>query len=312
MGVGHGHGHGDGYGHSASRAADRRRLHWVLAVTGTVLVVELVGAWVTGSLALLADAGHMATDAGAVVLALGASYVANRPSGVRSTFGYHRVEVVAALVNAVVLLGVCGYLAWSGVARLTDPPDVDGAGLVGFAVVGLLANATSLLLLRGGDSSSLNLRGAINEVFADLLGSVVVIAAGIAIWVADWQYADPIASLVIAVMIVPRAVLLIRDSGRVLLEIAPADLDLDDVVHHLTHAPGVVNVHDLHAWTITSGMLSLSAHVTVTEEILEEQGVGAVLDALTDCVATHFDVRHTTFQVEPVSHQEHEDLGEMH
>lgn len=308
MGVGHGHGHG----HAASRAGDRKRLRWVLLVTGTVLVVEVVGAWLTGSLALLADAGHMATDAGAVVLALGASYVAARPGGVRSTFGYHRIEVVAALVNAVVLLGVCGYLAWTGIARLSDPPDVDGAGLVGFAVVGLLANVASLSVLRGGDSSSLNLRGAMNEVFADMLGSVLAIAAGVAIWVADWQYADPIASLLIAVMILPRAVLLIRDSGRVLLEIAPADLDLDDVVHHLTHAPGVVNVHDLHAWTITSGMISLSAHVTVTDEILDELGVGAVLDVLTDCVATHFDVRHTTFQVEPVSHQEHEDLGEMH
>jgi cobalt-zinc-cadmium efflux system protein len=306
MGVGHGH------GHSASRAADRQRLRWVLLVTGTVLVVEVVGAWITGSLALLADAGHMATDAGAVVLALGASYVAARPGGARSTFGYHRIEVIAALVNAVVLLGVCGYLGWAGVSRLSDPPDVDGAGLVGFALVGLLANATSLLLLRGGDSSSLNLRGAINEVYADMLGSILAIAAGVTIWVADWQQADPVASLLIAVMILPRAVLLIRDSGRVLLEIAPADLDLDDVVHHLAHAPGVVNVHDLHAWTITSGMISLSAHVTVRDEVLEEQGVGAVLDALSDCAATHFDVRHTTFQVEPLSHQEHEDLGEMH
>jgi cobalt-zinc-cadmium efflux system protein len=277
-----------------------------------VLVVEVVGAWITGSLALLADAGHMATDAGAVVLALGASYVAARPGGARSTFGYHRIEVIAALVNAVVLLGVCGYLGWTGISRLSDPPDVHGAGLVGFALVGLLANATSLLLLRGGDSSSLNLRGAINEVFADMLGSILAIAAGVTIWVADWQQADPVASLLIAVMILPRAVLLIRDSGRVLLEIAPADLDLDDVVHHLAHAPGVVNVHDLHAWTITSGMISLSAHVTVRDEVLEEQGVGAVLDALSDCVATHFDVRHTTFQVEPLSHQEHEDLGEMH
>jgi len=306
MGVGHGH------GHTASRAADRKRLRWVLLVTGTILVVELVGAWLTGSLALLADAGHMATDAGAVVLALGASYVAARPGGARSTFGYHRVEVVAALVNAVVLLGVCGYLAWSGIGRLTDPPDVDGAGLVWFAVVGLVANAASLFLLSGADSSSLNLRGAINEVVADLLGSLLAIAAGVAIWAADWRRADPVASLLIAVMILPRAALLIRDSGRVLLEMAPSDLDLEDVLHHLRHAPGVVGVHDLHAWTITSGMTSLSAHVTVRDDVLEEQGVGAVLDALGDCVSTHFGVRHTTFQVEPESHEDHEDLGEMH
>ncbi|KAA1421687.1 cation transporter [Nocardioides humilatus] len=308
MGVGHGHGHG----HAASRASDRARLRWVLAVTGSILVVEVVGAWITGSLALLADAGHMATDAGAVVLALGASYVASRPGGARSTFGYHRVEVVAALVNAVVLLGVCGYLAWSGIGRLSDAPEVDGAALVGFAAVGLVANLVSFLVLSRGDSSSLNLRGALNEVMADLLGSALAIAAGIAIWVAGWHWADPVASLLIAVMILPRAALLIRDSGRVLLEMAPADLDLDLVVHHLSHAPGVLGVHDLHAWTITSGMTSLSAHVTVTDEALEQRGVGAILDALDECVATHFGVRHTTFQVEPASHEAHEDLGEIH
>lgn len=306
MGVGHGH------GHAAARAADRVRLRWVLAVTGTILLVEVAGAWITGSLALLADAGHMATDAGAVVLALGASYVAGRPGGVRSTFGYHRVEVVAALVNAVVLLGVCGYLGWTAVGRLSDAPAVDGPALAGFAAVGLVANAASFLVLSRGDASSLNLRGALNEVTADLLGSALAIAAGLAIWAADWRWADPAASLLIAVLILPRAALLIRDSGRVLLELAPADLDLDEVVHHLSHAPGVVGVHDLHAWTITSGMTSLSAHVTVTDEALEERGVGAVLDALGDCVATHFGVRHTTFQVEPLSHESHEDLGEMH
>lgn len=306
MGVGHGH------GHTAARAADRSRLRWVLAVTGTVLVVELVGAWLTGSLALLADAGHMATDAGAVVLALGASYVAARPGGARSTFGYHRVEVVAALVNAVVLLGVCAYLAWTGVGRLSDPPEVDGPALVGFAVVGLLANAASFRLLSAGDASSLNLRGALNEVLADLLGSVLAIAAGVAIWAAGWDWADPAASLLIAALILPRAALLIVHAGQVLLEIAPADLDLDDVRHHMSHAPGVVGVHDLHAWTITSGLTSLSAHVTVRDDVLEERGVGTILDALGDCVATHFGVRHTTFQVEPQSHEEHEDLGEMH
>jgi cobalt-zinc-cadmium efflux system protein len=287
-------------------------LRWVLAVTGAVLLVEVVGWWLTGSLALLADAGHMATDAGAVVLALGASYVAARPGGARSTFGNHRVEVVAALANGVVLLGVCGYLAYAGIARLADPSEVDGPGLVGFAVVGLVANAVSLTVLSRGDGTSLNLRGAINEVFADLLGSVLAVAAGVVIWVWDWQRADPLASLVIAALVLPRAALLIRDAGRVLLEIAPADLDLDAVSHHLRHAPGVVGVHDLHAWTITSGMTSLSAHVTVTDAILAERGVGAVLDELSDCVATHFGVRHATFQVEPESHRAHEDLGEMH
>jgi cobalt-zinc-cadmium efflux system protein len=305
MGAGHGH------GHAASRAEDRSRLRWVLAVTGTILVVELVGAWMTGSLALLADAGHMATDAGAVVLALGASYVASRPGTGRSTFGYHRVEVIAALVNGVVLLGVCGYLVWAGIGRLADPQDVAVGALVLFALVGLLANAVSMLILSRADGSSLNMRGAINEVLADLFGSVLAVVAGLVILVWGWDRADPVASLLIAALVLPRAVLLIRDAGRVLLELAPADLDLDDVRHHLLHAPGVVDVHDLHAWTITSGMPSLSAHVSVTDEVLAE-GVGEVLDVLGECVATHFGVEHATFQVEPIGHRDHEHLGEMH
>ena len=172
--MGHDHGlHGHAGGHGAGRAEDRGRLRVVLAVTASVMVVELVGAWVTGSLALLADAGHMATDAAAVVLALGASYVATRPAGKRSTFGWHRVEVLAALVNALVLLVVCGYLAWAGVRRLLDPPTVDAWPMVAFALVGLLANAVSLLVLRRSETGSINLRAASLEVAADLLGSVL-------------------------------------------------------------------------------------------------------------------------------------------
>jgi len=303
---------GHGHGHAAGRAADRARLRWVLAVTGSVLVVELVGAWLSGSLALLADAGHMATDAGAVVLALGASYVAGLPGGPRSTFGYHRAEVLAALVNALALLGVCGYLAYAGVSRIEDPVDVDAAQLVAFAGAGLVANAVSMTILNRSDTGSLNLRGAANEVFADLLGSVLAVLAGVVILVWDWQRADPVASLVIAVMILPRALLLLKDAAVVLLEIAPAGLDLDDVQEHLCGVPGVVDVHDLHAWTITSGIPSLSAHVTVTDEALATRGVGPILDDLCQCVSDHFEVRHATFQVEPLSHEAHEDLGEMH
>ncbi|WP_134768119.1 cation diffusion facilitator family transporter [Nocardioides sp. 1609] len=305
-------GHGHGHGHAAGRAADRRRLRWVLGVTATVLVVEVVGALLTGSLALLADAAHMATDAGGVLLALGASYVASLPAGRRSTFGYHRAEVLAALLNALVLLGVCGYLVWAGVGRLFDPADVDAGGLVLFAAVGLVANAVSMAILNRSDTDSLNMRGALYEVFADLLGSVLAVIAGIVIWLTGWLQADAVASLVIAAMILPRSLVLARDAAVVLLEIAPNGLDLDDVGHHLRHGAGVVDVHDLHAWTITSGIPSLSAHVTVTDEALAARGVGAILDELGACVAEHFDVRHATFQVEPVSHEAHEDLGELH
>lgn len=303
---------GHGHGHAAGRAADRARLRWALLVTLVVLVVELVGAALTGSLALLADAGHMATDAGAVVLALGASYVASLPASRRSTFGYHRAEVLAALLNAAVLLGVCGYLAYAGIGRLADPVAIDAAPMIAFASVGLIANAVSLAILNRSDTGSLNMRAAAAEVGADLLGSVMAIAAGVAILLWGFDRADALASLAIAAMIVPRALLLLRDATVVLLEIAPKDLDLDDVEHHLRHVDGVLEVHDLHAWTITSGMASLSAHVTVTDEALAERGVGAILDELCVCVNDHFDVRHATFQVEPASHGAHEDLGELH
>ncbi len=307
-----GHGHGHDAGHAGSRRADRSRLRWVLALTLSVLVLEVIGGLLTGSLALLADAGHMATDAGAVVLALGASYVAAMPGSRRSTFGYHRAEVLAALLNAVVLLVVCGFLGYAGLTRLSDPPDIAAAEMLGFAAVGLVANAIGMYLLSRGDSDSLNLRGAANEVFADLLGSVFAIIAGVVILTTGATIADPIATLAIAVLIVPRAWSLLRDAGVVLLEIAPLGLDLDAVEHHVRHVPGVVDVHDLHAWTITSGLPSLSAHVTVTDEALAERGVGQILDDLCACVAEHFEVRHATFQVEPVSHGDHEDLGDLH
>lgn len=306
MGVGHGHGHG----HAAGRAADRARLRWVLVVTGVVLAVELVGAWLTGSLALLADAAHMATDATAVLIALSASYVATRPPGPRTTFGLHRAEILAAMANALILLVVCGYLAYAGVVRLVQPTEVQGSGMVAFAAVGLLANGASLVIMSRADTSSLNIRGAFLEVLSDTLGSVLAIVAGLVIWRTGWDRADAIASLLIAALIVPRAFTLLRDTGAVLLESTPPGLDLAEVHHHLRHVPGVVEVHDLHAWTITSGMPSLSAHVTVTDAALAENGVGAVLDTLSICVADHFDVRHVTFQVEPLSHREHEDLGE--
>jgi len=306
MGQGHGHGHAHG------RAGDRRRLRAVLAVTVGVMVVELVGAWVAGSLALAADAGHMATDAAAVVVALAASYVAGRAAGPRSTFGLHRAEILAVVVNALVLLGVCGVIVYAAIGRLREPAPVEPGLLVGFALVGLVANVVSLLVLQRSDTGSLNLKAAATEVLADLLGSVCALAAGLVVWLTGWEQADPVASLVIAVLIAPRAALLLRDAVVVLLELTPPGLDLAEVEAALGAVDGVTEVHDLHAWTITSGLPSLSAHITVSDACLAERGVGAVLDDLGDVVAAGFGVRHATFQVEPVSHRPHEDLGEVH
>ncbi|MGA8210103.1 MAG: cation diffusion facilitator family transporter [Nocardioidaceae bacterium] len=310
MGVGHGHGH-DG-GHAAGRAADRSRLRLVLGLTGSVVVVQLVGAWLSGSLALLADAGHMLTDAAAIGVALSASYVAARPPDPRRTFGYHRAEILAALVNAVVLLGVCGFLAVEGVRRLVDPVEVRAGTMLGFALVGLAANAVSLGLLFRRQGASLNMRGAYLEVLGDLVGSVLVVLAAGVIATTGFTRADPLTSLLIAVLILPRSFRLLREAVSVLLETTPAHLDLDDVRAHLLRTRGVLDVHDLHAWTITSGMPVLSAHVTVSDACLAERGVGQLLDEFSHCVAEHFDVDHVTFQIEPESHRDHEHLGEAH
>jgi cobalt-zinc-cadmium efflux system protein len=305
-------GHGQGHDHAAGRALDRSRLKLVLAVTLSVVVVEVVGAWVSGSLALLADAGHMVADAASVGLALSASYIASLPPTSRRTFGLHRAEILAALVNAVVLLGVCGYLVVEGVRRLLEPASVDTGPMLVFAVVGLLANAVSLSLLVRRRATSMNMRGAYLEVLGDLLGSALVVVAALVIATTGFVRADPVASLVIAVLIAPRAVALLRDAVSVLLETTPAHLDLDDVRDHLARVPGVVDVHDLHAWTITSGMPVLSAHVTVSDACLEQRGVGPLLDEFSGCVASHFAVEHVTFQIEPESHRAHEHLGEAH
>jgi cobalt-zinc-cadmium efflux system protein len=310
--MGQGHGLGHGHGHAAGRAVDRSRLRIVLVVTVTVLVAELVGAWWSGSLALLADAGHMATDAGAVTLALAASYVASRPVSARRSFGWHRAEILAALVNAVVLLAVCAFLLVEGVRRLADPPEVEAGPMLAFAVAGLLANAVSLSLLAGRRDQSLNMRGAYLEVLSDLIGSCAVVVAALAVLVGDVLRADPVATLLIAALILPRAWSLAREATDVLLEATPPGLDPEAIREHLMEVPGVVDVHDLHVWTITSGMPSLSVHVTVEDETLAEEGVGALLDRFSACVAAHFEVDHTTFQLEPRSHRDHEHLGELH
>lgn len=304
MGASHSHGHS--HAHETGRAADRRRLALVLAITGSVVVVELVGALVSGSLALLADAGHMLTDAAGLVVALSASVLATRPPSDRRTYGYHRIEILAAGLNAVVLILLCGYLTYAAIGRLLDPVKVEAGQMLGFAIVGLLANLVSMTLLTARRDSSLNMKGAYLEVLSDTLGSVAAIAAAIVVLATGFDRADAIASLVIAAMVLPRAASLLRDVASVLLESAPAGLDLAEVRTHLGRVEGVIDVHDLHAWTITSGMPALSAHVTVTDEALAARGVGAVLDDLSDCVAECFTIEHVTFQVEPASHRAHE------
>ncbi len=306
-----------GHDHGPSSAATggtlsgtyRKRLLWTICISGSITVIQVVGALLSGSLALLADAAHSLTDAVGVFLALGAITLAQRAPTPRRTFGFYRVEIFSAVLNALLLVAVFVWVLWSAIGRLSEPVEVKGGLMFAVAVGGLVANLVGLWLLRDAKDKSLNLRGAYLEVLGDALGSVAVIVGGLIILLTGWQAADPIASLVIGVLIVPRAYGLLRDSVHVLLEATPQDVDLGEVRRHLLAEPGVVAVHDLHGWTVTSGMPVLTAHVVVTDTALAA-GYGALLTRLQQCVAGHFDVAHSTLQLEPRGHGE--DGGALH
>ena len=302
MGAGHHHGGGP---HTAG-AAHRGRLWIALALACALLVAELTGTALTGSLALLADAGHVATDAVGLGMALFAVHVAARPATERRTFGFARMEILAALLNCLLLLGVGGYLVVESVARLRTPAAVPPGPTVAFGVLGLVLNCASLAILLRGSRESLNVRGAFLEVAADALGSLAVVAAALLIAVTGWERADPVASLVIALLIVPRTVRLAREALDVLLETAPRGVEVARVREHILGLPGVRGLHDLHVWTITSGMPVLSAHVVVDQEALDAVGQERMLHDLQGCLGEHFAVAHCTFQLEPSGHAAHE------
>ncbi len=297
-----GHGHASG----TATAGQRRRLAVVLGLTLAVLVAEVVGAAVTGSLALLADAGHMATDAAGIALALGAVTLAQRPAVGRRTFGWQRLEILAAVANGLLLLGVAGYVGVQAVRRIGAPPEIDSTPMLAVAVLGLGVNLVALAVLHRGRTTSLNVRGAYLEVLADALGSVAVVVAALVLAATGWTPADTIASVLIACLVLPRAWHLLREALDVLLEAAPRGVDLAEVRSHILQVDGVLGVHDLHAWTITSGLPVLSAHVVVTEEALQAGHGGRVLDSLCECLGDHFDMAHCTFQLEAEAHAGHE------
>lgn len=298
--MGHDHEHG---------ASTRSRIAIAFAIVATVLVVEVFGAWISGSLALLADAGHMASDAIGLLVALVASAWATRPATDRHTFGFRRVEVLAALFNGVLLTVVAVVVAVEAVRRLTDGDThvPDGIPMIVVAGIGLIANVAGYLVLRGGDRRSMNLRGATLEVLGDLFGSIAAVIAGVVLLATGFGAVDAIASLVIAALIVPRAALLLRDVVRVLTESAPRETDVALIREHLVATPGVVAVHDVHVWVITSGAPVFTAHVECDPEVFAGGGTGAMLDRLSECLHGHFDVAHSTFQLEPAGHSQREE-----
>lgn len=280
----------------------RRRLIGALSITGSVMVLEVIFGYLSGSLALLADAGHMLSDTAGLIIALVATWLAARPATAKWTFGWQRAEVLAALINGVILSVVAVTVFLEGIQRLNEPAEVASPMMLVMGVVGLLANIISLRLLSGGQQESINVRGAYLEVLGDLLGSLAVIGAAIVIATTGWERADAVASILIAVMIAPRALSLLRDVARVLLEGAPEDIAVDEVREHMMGVDGVVAVHDLHAWTITSGVPVLSAHVVVRDDVADAAGYCGILDRVKACLEGDFDVEHSTIQIEPESH----------
>ena len=294
--------------HVHGRAADRRRLTIAFGIALALLIVEVVGGIAANSLAVLADAGHVLTDVTGIGLSLAAMWIAGRPATDGRTFGYYRAEILAAVANAVLLVGVAAFILVSAIGRLDDPPEVQGGLMLALGVVvGLVANGATVVLLRRSAAGSLNVRGAYLEVLGDLFGSIAVIVAAVVLALTGWQQADAVASIVVAILIVPRTVGLLREAIDVLLEATPRGMRLDVVRAHIIGAEGVADVHDLHAWTITSGLPVISAHVVLTPGAEPAR----VLDELCACLAGDFDVEHSTFQLETVDRRRLESAAHL-
>ena len=291
--------------HASAAAVNRNRLVIVLALSLTIRVVEVVGALVANSLALLADAGHMLTDVSGIGLALLAIWFAGRPPTAGRTFGYLRVEIIAAVTNAFLLFGVATFILVQAWQRLAEAPEVASGLMLVVALVGLAANGISLALLRRAQADSLNMRGAYLEVMGDFAGSVAVIVAALVIAATGWTQADAVASVAIGLLILPRTIALLRDATDILLEATPKGVDMGHVRQHILEAPGVIDCHDLHAWTITSGVNVVSAHVVLGEGA----DAALALESLATCLADDFDIEHSTFQLETADRRRLEGRG---
>jgi cobalt-zinc-cadmium efflux system protein len=280
--------------HGSARKQSRQRLLLVLGLATVVLLVELVVGLRTGSLVLLADAAHMFSDVAALGLALFALWFATRPSPPNATFGYYRIEILIAVVNAVILTIVCFFVVREAIGRLHDPPPIDGVPVILTGFVGLLANIVAVRVLHSDAQHNLNIRGAYLEVLGDTLASVAVIVSAFLVLQFGWVMADPILSLMIALFILPRIFLLLRDATDVLMEAAPRGLNLGLLKDAVLQQEGVEDLHDLHVWTITSGRLCLSAHVVAQADVDRD----AVIQRINELLRSQFHLDHTTLQVE--------------
>ncbi len=269
---------------------------------------QVFGSWLTGSLALLFDSAHVFTDAGGLAMALTAATLALRPATVKRSWGFRRAEVVAAMVQAGILMAVGTYVLIEGIQRLITPTEVASEQMVIFGVIGLAGNIAALFVLSRSRSANFNLRAAFLEVLNDALGSVAVIVAAVIITLTGWVRADAIVAMLIGALILPRTIKLLRETVHVLLEGTPPGIDPAQIHGHILAMPGVVEVHDLHVTQIATGLPVLTAHVVLTDEIVAAGETHEVLDRLQECVSTHFriGIEHSTFQIEPAGHRDHE------
>lgn len=302
---GHDHSH-EGHNHSISADADRRYLWLALILLGTFMIAEVVVSFMTGSLALLSDAGHMLSDVGAIGLALWTIRLVARPAKGALTWGLKRVEIISAAVNGITLLVVAGIIAVEAVRRLFEPPEVEGGPVLIVAAVGVAVNIVVAWLVARANRSSLNVEGAYQHILTDLYGFIGTIVAALIIMFTGWTMADVIASLLVCGLMVHAAWGLLRDAGRVLLEAAPEGIDLEEITDHILELSHVQRVHDLHVWSVSTDLPALSAHIVVDEECFNDGHIPQLLDQVQDCVAGHFDVEHSTFQFEPPTHGSHE------
>jgi cobalt-zinc-cadmium efflux system protein len=296
----HDHGHAHGLPHSHGvRAQNRARLAWTLALTLLYMFAEIVGGYLSGSLALLADAGHMFSDAAALALSFFAIWISARPPTPQLSYGYYRAEILAALANGATLIAISIMIFIEAVHRFSEPQEVAGPLMLSIAAGGLAINIAGLIILHGGRSESLNLHGAWLHLLTDALGSVATLLAGGLIWLRGWTWVDPAASILIGLLVIYSSWNLLKQAIAILMESTPAHLDVDEVRSAMAGVPGAGEVHDLHIWTITSGMISLSAHVVLAEG----SDSAALLDGLRETLHDRFGIDHMTIQIEPDGQQ---------
>lgn len=295
--MGHGHTH-----NVSASGRNKRPLMIVLGLTSAYMLAEVIGGLATNSLALLADAGHMLTDVGGLGLALLAIKFAERPATPERTYGYYRVEILAALTNAIVLIGISLYILYEAYERFRNPPEVQSASMLAIAVFGLVVNVAGVFILRAGSKESLNMKGAYFEVLSDMLTSVGVIVAGVIMLTTGWYYADPLISAGIGLFIFPRTWALLRDAVGVLLEGTPSDVNMTALRDRLSAIEGVEEIHDLHVWSLTSGLNALSVHAVLSEGSEHDN----ILESIHKACKSEFHVEHVTAQIEKSNFSCHE------